>query len=212
VPHSVASASAPDVERILPEGTRRPDDIPREIFDAALAIHLAGRRLDMRALAAELGMGRATLYRKVGGREQLLGAVLWYLTRRVIAAAVIETVGRRGHDRVVAVVRFFLEGIHGAEPLTSLLRREPEAALRLLTSNRGPVHGGIVAALERLLAEEEERGELRLSIDRPTLAYAIVRVAESFLYADVIAKAVSDVDRAVEVATRLLAGSELRQV
>ena len=51
---------------------------------------------------------------------------------------------------------------------------------------------------------EEARGNLRLGIDRATLAYAIVRIGESFLYADVIADNDPDVDQAVAVIGRLL--------
>ena len=62
--------------------TDPPADVPESIFRAALDTVLARRRLDMRALALETGMARATLYRKVGDRDRLLGEVLWYLTRR----------------------------------------------------------------------------------------------------------------------------------
>jgi Tetracyclin repressor-like, C-terminal domain len=51
---------------------------------------------------------------------------------------------------------------------------------------------------------EEARGNLTLGIDHATLAYAIVRIGESFLYADVIADNDPDVDQAVAVIGRLL--------
>src|SRR5947208_13362793 len=50
---------------LLPEGTDPPEEIPPEIFAAALKTILGCLRLDMRSLAAELHIGRATLYRKV---------------------------------------------------------------------------------------------------------------------------------------------------
>ncbi|HEY4025997.1 MAG TPA: QsdR family transcriptional regulator, partial [Candidatus Dormibacteraeota bacterium] len=43
-----------------------------------------------------------------------------------------------------------------------------------------------------------------LTLDRATLAYIIVRIGESFLYADVIANNQPDVGRAVEVVAQLL--------
>jgi hypothetical protein len=62
----------------------------------------------------------------------------------------------------------------------------------------------VIDGLERLLAHEESRGELRLGVDPAALAYAIVRIGESFLYADVIADNDPDVDQAVTLVSRLL--------
>src|SRR5712691_7933296 len=44
-------------------------------------------RLDMNELAGELGVGRATLYRWVGSRDELLGEVLWSLSVSGLAMA-----------------------------------------------------------------------------------------------------------------------------
>jgi AcrR family transcriptional regulator len=191
------------VQSILPEGVGPPADIPAEIFVAALQTYLEMRRLDMRALAGELGMGRSSLYRKVRSRDHLLGAVLWYLTRRAIVRALDAAQGLHGADRVIAVVHHFLHDVHSQASLRRLLQEEPEAALRILTSKRGVVQQRIADAVERLLAEEEAQA-LDLTLDRATLAYVIVRMGESFLYADVIADNQPDVDRAVEVIAQLL--------
>jgi AcrR family transcriptional regulator len=189
---------------VLPEGVAPPPDVPSTIFVAALHTFLEMRRVDMRGLAAELGMGRSSLYRKVGSRDQLLGAVLWYLTRRTIVRAVEASSGLGGPARVVAVVHHFLHDVHRQAALRRFLHEEPEAALRILTSKRGVVQQRVIAAVERLLAEEETDADARLTLDRATLAYVIVRIGESFLYADVIADNQPDVDRAVEVVAQLL--------
>jgi AcrR family transcriptional regulator len=189
---------------LLAEGVRPPDDVPAPIFVAALQTYLEQRRLDMRALAGELGMGRSSLYRKVGSRDQLLGAVLWYLTRRIMIRAAEAADGLHGADRVVAVFHHFLHAVHGQAALRHLLHEEPEAALRILTSKRGIVQQRVIASVERLLAEEEALTALRLPLDRATMAYIIVRIGESFLYADVIADNQPDVDKAVEVVAQLL--------
>jgi AcrR family transcriptional regulator len=203
---SAVPNSPPDrtAEEIIPGGTGRPEEIPPEIFEAALATFVEQRRLDMRALAGELGMGRATLYRKVGNRDRLLGEVVWFLTRRALAHAVDATSDLRGAERVVATVERFMTFVNGQADLRRLLEAEPEAALRILTSKEGPVQQGIVEALERLLADEEASGRLQLTIDRATLAFIVVRIGESFLYADVIADNEPDVGTAIEVVRRLL--------
>src|SRR5690349_14386301 len=46
------------------------------VLSAARRVFLATGGLEMRALARELGIGRATLYRWRGGREALLGEVI----------------------------------------------------------------------------------------------------------------------------------------
>ncbi|HKF74839.1 MAG TPA: QsdR family transcriptional regulator [Candidatus Dormibacteraeota bacterium] len=189
---------------VLPEGVVPPPDIPAAVFVAALHTYLEPRRLDMRALAAELGMGRSSLYRKVRSRDHLLGAVLWYLTRRAVLRAVEAAHPLRGAARVIAVVDHFLHDVHSQPALRRLLQEEPEAALRILTSKAGGVQQPLIAAVERLLAAEETQASVDLHLDRRALAYIIVRIGESFLYADVIADNQPDVDLAVEMVAQLL--------
>ena len=190
----------------MPEGTAPPDDVPAAVFEHALRTFLEPRRVDMRALAAELGIGRSSLYRRTRGRDHLLGAVLWYLARRALVRALEDAAGEAGAARVVAVIARFLREVHRGPALQRFLQEEPEASLRILTSKRGGVQRPMIDAVERLLIAEEAVAGERMRLDRPTLAYVIVRIAESFLYADVIADNEPDVDRAVEVIARLLGG------
>src|SRR3954470_481257 len=69
---------------------------------------LAPERVDMSALAEELGVNRVTLYRWVGSRDQLLVEVVWSLAREALDAVETE-VGGHGSERIVAVVTRFLE-------------------------------------------------------------------------------------------------------
>jgi AcrR family transcriptional regulator len=192
---------------LLPEGIEPPEEIPLEIFNAALATILDCRRLDMRQLATELRIGRATLYRKVGSRDRLLGEVLWFLTRHEITRAVAAGEGLVGVERIVGLVGAFMRHAHGRVHLRRLLDAEPEIALRILTSKHGPVQRGMAEAVRRLIDQEEANGSLRLTIDADTLAYVIVRIGEAFLYSDVIAGHAVDIEQATEVITRLLDGS-----
>ncbi len=195
---------SPGLAPAVPEGTDKPAGISPEIFDAALTTFLSGRRLDMRALASEVGISRATLYRRAGSRDQLLGEVLWYLARIAMARASAAAWELCGRERVIAVIDHFLHDLQRAPTLRQLIESEPETALRILTSKHGRVQGGIVDALAYLIKAEREAGYMDPGLDQKTLAYAIVRIGESFLYADVIADTEPDVDRAVEVIERLL--------
>lgn len=189
---------------LIPGGLEPPEDIPPEIFEAALRAFLERRRLDMRALAGDLGISRATLYRRVAGRDHLLSQVIWFFTRHAMSRALAAAGRQQGARRVLTVVEHFMRDVNSQPPFRRFLDAEPEAALRILTSKHGGIQQGIVDVLETVLAHEEEAGRLELGIERATLAYVIVRIGESFLYADVIADNDPDVGQAVKVIGKLL--------
>jgi AcrR family transcriptional regulator len=199
-----------DVAAILPGGAAVPAGIPVQIFATAVETFVAEQRLDMRSLARRLGVARATLYRRAGNREQLLDEMLWWRARRLLVDQVQATVSLTGTERLVAVVSGVLRAIARDRPLRAFLESDPETALRLLTGARSRVHRGMASALEKLIDLERGRGGFDTSLDTPTLAYAIVRISESFLYADVIADRAPDVDRASTVIEALLTGLDRR--
>jgi AcrR family transcriptional regulator len=177
-----------------------------EIFAAAVDVFVSGHRLDMRSLARRLGVARATLYRRVGNREQLLDEMLWWRAQRLLADQVRATAALTGTARLVALIGGVLHGIGTDRPLRVFLESDPETALRILTGPRSAVHAGMVDALENLIDLERDRGAFDARLDTPTLAYAIVRISEGFLYADVIADRGPDIDRAITLIEALLAG------
>jgi AcrR family transcriptional regulator len=200
---------ADDARAVLPEGTAVPGRVPAEIFAAAVDAFVSGQRLDMRSLARRLGVARATLYRRAGNREQLLDEMLWWRARRLLADQVRATADLEGAARLTAVIGGVLHGIGRDRPLRAFLEADPETALRILTGSRSTVHQGTVGALENLIELERGRGSFDASLDTPTLAYAIVRISEGFLYADVVADRVLDIDRAITVIEALLRGLDL---
>jgi AcrR family transcriptional regulator len=194
----------PTLAHVLPEGTDPPGGIPTEIFRAAVDCYLQQRRLDMRALSAELGMGRATLYRRVGSRDQLLGEVLWFLTRHLVAQGLKDAEGLRGRAFIMTALESAMRSVSAQPTVRRFLDQEPEAALRILTSKQGPIQGGLVSVMQHMLEIEVEAGELELTLDPATLAFVIVRIAEGFLYADVIGHGEPDVDAAMRIVGQLL--------
>jgi len=199
-----------DVREVLPAGAAVPAGIPAEIFAAAVDTFAAGQRLDMRSLARRLGVARATLYRRAGNRERLLDEMLWWRARRLLADQVQATASLTGTERLVEVIGGVLRAIARDRPLRAFLESDPETALRLLTGTRSTVHRGMARALEQLIDLERGRGGFEASLDTPTLAYAILRISESFLYADVIADRAPDTDRAITLIEALLAGLDRR--
>jgi AcrR family transcriptional regulator len=198
-----------DARAVLPEGAGVPAQVPAEIFAAAVDTFVSQQRLDMRSLARRLGVARATLYRRAGNREQLLDEVLWWRARRLLVDQVRATAALTGAARLVAVIGGVLRVIAGDRPLRAFLEADPETALRILTGTRSTVHKGMARALEKLIDLERGRGSFDASLDTPNLAYAIVRISEGFLYADVIADRPPDIDRAVTVIEALLSGLDL---
>jgi AcrR family transcriptional regulator len=199
-----------DVGRVLPEGTGTPATIPGPIFAAAVDTFVAGQRLDMRSLARRVGVARATLYRQAGNREQLLDQVLWWRARLLLADQVRASAHLMGTDRLTAVIAGVLRGIGADRPVRMFLESDPETALRVMTGTRSTVHQGITAVLENLIDLERGRGAFDASLDSPTLAFAIIRVADGFLYSDVIADRAPDIDRATTVIQALLTGLDRR--
>jgi AcrR family transcriptional regulator len=195
-----------DVTLVVPEGTAPPPSVPGHVFAAAAGTFAGGHRLDMQSLARRLGVARATLYRRAGNRETLLDEVLWWRARRLLAGQVRATAGRSGVERITAVIAGVLHAVERDRPLRTLIESDPEAALRILTGTRSTVQRGMAGALENLIDLERGRGAFDADLDTPTLAYAILRICESFLYADLIADRARDIGRAVTVIEGLLAG------
>jgi AcrR family transcriptional regulator len=188
---------------------------------AARRRFLRRQRVDMNELARELGIGRATLYRWVGGRERLLGEVLWSLSELGLAQAVADADAEagaggdaragRGAERgaggaawVLAVYRGFGARIVELEPLRHFVKAEPECALRVMTSKASPLQRRVVERFRDVLVEARDRRGLRLRLDPETLAFVMVRIAESFLWSDLITGEAPDLAKAEEVTGALL--------
>src|SRR5436189_457980 len=84
------------ITRSLP-GPGRPAAASRhQVLDTALYRYLRGRRIDVQAIAAELGLGRTTIYRWFGSREELIGEVVFRAAEPLIDAARSGARGRGG--------------------------------------------------------------------------------------------------------------------
>lgn len=160
---------------------------PLLLFARARAVWLESGRIDLGALAAELGLGRATVFRWVGSREQLTGEVLWSITEPTLKRAGLKAAGT-GAARIGAVCAAAVAAIVRFAPLRRFIAEQPDQALRLLTSKAGVVQARVIAAMRALLDEEARRprGRWKPPLDLDTLAYLVVRLCESFVYAEVI--------------------------
>lgn len=200
----MSSASRPTrLAKALQEAPA-PKATPLDLFKLAKRQWLAGDRVDIGALAARLKIGRATAFRWVGSRDLLLGEVLWSMCDQLMNESAAATQSR-GAARVAAICESVVRAIVQFRPLRQFVRQDPEFALKLLTSKLGPVQRRSIERMRELLQFEASRGlALPLSVD--TLAYLIVRLCESFIYADVISDQTVDMADAGLAVQLLLSG------
>ena len=198
--------SSGDVRAVLPDGIDPPASVPPQMFTAAVDTYASCRRLDMQSLARHLGVGRATLYRRAGNREELLDEVIWWRSRRLLTGQLLAARDLSGAARIAAVIGGVLRAIERDRALRFLIEADPDVALRILTGGRSVTATGMTAALERLIDLERARGCFDPELDTATLAYAIIRIGEGFLYADVLADRPPDSGRAITVIQALLTG------
>ena len=159
-----------------------------------------GERLDIQGLADELGVSRATAYRWAGGNlDSLTSKVVARLVEATWERVLREVRGKKGWERVLAIEERGMRYIAGFEPYREFMARDGHRALRIVASKDGLAHPTQVRLHQQLLEAEARAGHLRLPVDAHTLAYAMVRLAESFLYSDLIAGEEPDVDRAMQV-------------
>ena len=150
----------------------------------AKARYLNGERVDVQAIARELGLGRVTMHRWFQTRERLLGEAIAEISEERLLK-LREQTRRRGAEGLLTIFDRFNKEIASTSGLRMLLEHDNERALRLLTSGSGEVQPRIVATIKRLIEDEVERGYEPL-IDPGFLAYGIVRLGEAFLYNDTI--------------------------
>lgn len=164
---------------------------------------LDGRRVDLTVVARQLGLGRATIYRWFGSRDALLGEIVASELEQIVAHH-RGKVRRRGAAGLLEVFDRINRTLSQAQPLRRLLEQERESALRLLTSGGGPVQPRAVACIQALIDAEVSAGRYRPPADTGTLAYAIVRLADAFIYNDAAIGIRGDWERLHRVEAALL--------
>jgi AcrR family transcriptional regulator len=171
-----------------------------DVLASARRRYLDGERVDVRAIAAELGLGRATIYRWFGSRDGLLGEVI-AREAETYYAAVRARVKGSGAKALLETLDRINRGLVRSTALRRFLEQEREAALRLLTSSDGVVQPASVAAIAALIEAEET---YEPPVDATTLAFAIVRLAEAFIYNDAVVGIRGDVEGLRQVEAALL--------
>ncbi len=194
-----------------PLTTGRPGRPAASTREAALRLarkrFLACERVDVQAIARELGLARATMHRWFQTREMLLGEVLGALGEERLLALRSE-VGGNGAPALLETLDRFNREVAATRGMRALFAQEQERALRILTSSAGLVEPRVVACIERLIDAEVQNDSFASPTPPAVLAYALVRLGEAFLYNDAIAGIRGDTARLRQVETALLGISE----
>jgi AcrR family transcriptional regulator len=182
VPHAAADDLTPAAREALAGSPPDPRPTPGAAFVLARDWVRAGRRLDMAALAAALGVSRNTLYRWTGDRERLLGDVVWADLALIADAAAASTTAPPGFARLEAATHGFLDLVSDQSAVRALLANEGAAGLRLLTAPRGPIRPRLVARLAAEIEADVAAGAYAAPAPPPVLADGIVSLGERFLH------------------------------
>jgi AcrR family transcriptional regulator len=173
-----------------------------EFLDAATRRFLAGARIDVQAICSELGLSRATVHRWCGSRDDVIGEVMVRLVTPLFRGIARDGRGRGG-KRLVDVFERQLQALAGDPAFRRFLESERETAQRILTASDGIVEPRVVELIQEGIEAELARG-YQPPADPAVLAYAIVRMGESFLYADASSGFRGDFDRLRDVYAALL--------
>jgi AcrR family transcriptional regulator len=174
-----------------------------DVLAAATARYLRGQRVDVLSIASELGLGRTTIYRWFGAREELIGEILPRVTKPLLDRARAEARGR-GADKLVDTFDRFNRSLVAAPALRQFVDSERDAAVRIITSGAGNVQRRNVEMITEVIEAEVRAGAYDPPVEPATLGYAIVRLAEAFIFNESATGMRDSVDRLREVEAALL--------
>ena len=192
-------------------GTRAPArPTPLDALAAAGHWFNQGRKLDIQALAAELGVSRVTLHRWVGTREQLLVEVLWVSSERALTR-LHEQVRAEGlvqpgqvHSHTAEVLGRWVREVLVHPGHRQLASAESEMFVRLLSHDASVFQRRLIELVRELLVEDIAAGRVTIDLEPLELAYTVVRIVESFVHTPAITGCAPDPDGNARVLRALL--------
>jgi hypothetical protein len=109
-----------------------------------------------------------------------------------------------GADKLVDTFDRFNRSLVAAPALRQFVDRERDAAVRIITSGAGNVQRRNVAMITEVIEAEVRAGAYDPPVEPATLGYAIVRLAEAFIFNESATGMRDSVDRLREVEAALL--------
>lgn len=163
-------------------------------------------QLDMGDVARRAGVGRSSLYRVCGDREGLRELVVRWMAEVGWERALHEARRVRGRARILAVLAAYTRLVADDPGLRRAIQADPERTLSLVTDHRRSVQPYVVDRVEKLLVDHVDDLALTMPLDQ--VAYAVVRLSESFVYADALAGREPDLRALAQLVGMLLPAAE----
>lgn len=160
------------------------DDTSRRILDAAVErfTTFGIRRTTMEDIAAAAGIGRATLYRRFAGRDDVVRATVTREMARFVTT--VDGTVRGLDDPADQFVEGFVTILRSAREhplLNRLIETEPESLLPFLTTQAEPVLALCRDYLAGQLAASQRAGTMIADVDPTVVAELMVRLSQSLL-------------------------------
>ena len=158
----------------------------------------AGQRIDIQAIARELGVSRITVHRWVGTREDLLTETLWSVSDRALSALAMRTRQEPG-SRTAAVLTIWIDELLAHPGIRQLQDNENDLFTRLTTRDISEFQRRLIHRVHEMLAADRDAARLTIELDLDDLAYTTVRIAEAFIHTRAITGEAPDPRRAERV-------------
>jgi len=185
------------------------DSGPIRALRLGLRNFLDQERIDMSAMARELDINRATLYRWVGSRDQFLVEMIWHMTITSLDRLDREA-ETTGPDRIIDVTIAFSEQVIANPGMSHWLATEGESAMALLTRSGAGYQPRLLGWVEKSIDRQVEAGNMSLpdGVESWELAYVIERVMGGYIYLDLITGERPDARRAEPLLRMLLRSTD----
>jgi len=153
----------------------------KEWLKVARRAFLRDGTLEMRSLARELKIGRATLYRWAGDRENLLSEVLLSLGLANLRHAELDTSTPPGPRRICDVTDLYLKRMRSNANFQKFLRSEAEVAERVMLDSQGKLYRGWQVVWADFVRRVEESSGWNAPVSAATLSRIMMRVSTAFM-------------------------------
>jgi AcrR family transcriptional regulator len=181
----------------------QPAATPEQVLDLAADMLLRGALPEMAALADRSGVGRTTLYRWFGDRDTLIGEVLSRYLETMLEQG-YRRARTHGGRRVASAIETLNRDAAAREPFLRLLHAQPQVMLNIVMNPDGSVQARSIATVQELIDREQHAGRYRPILDARSLAFILVQIGQSFMWARAATGAPPDVDETMRVTDALL--------
>lgn len=152
-------------------------------FRTARRWFMEGRRIDISALAEEVGVSRVTMHRWVGTRDELLTEVMWSLTSATLDRLQAEVDAAGIAPRAAELLGRYTAAIAGNTGVLRMQREEADTFVRLCTTRASTFQDRMIRRIGEVLAADRRSGHLTVELSDDELAFAVVRLLEAYAHA-----------------------------